>query len=94
MSLSLTTGGLSKKPGQVCDSGVNLLPNNKGLVAAHLKRRQGAVCMQREDDVMFVSRLFLMQSYIPWLYISLLHIIYIALFIFSQSFGVIVFSLF
>lgn len=56
MSLSLTTGGLSKKPGQVCDSGVNLLPNNKGLVGAHLKRRQGVVCMQREDDVLFLSQ--------------------------------------
>lgn len=46
--------------------------------------------MQREDDVLFVSRLFLMQSCIQKLYISLLHIC-IALFILSQSFGVIVF---
>lgn len=56
----MTTGGLSKKPGQVCDSGVNLLPNNKSLVemtrgCLYAKRRRCPVCVSVFINVILYS---------------------------------------
>lgn len=97
----LNTGGLSKKPGQVCDSRVNRTIHHLTTKAwqTHIQTQTARERLNRNQEktmshfCVSCHGFFKMQSFSQQSCISLLHIICISLSIFSETLIIIVTSL-